>query len=74
MSAEESWIDVSIAQDGGILKKITQAAPEGAAGPPPDGYEVTAHYTGTFLLVNPLFWIRQNSPTTIYLPHQWNSF
>jgi peptidylprolyl isomerase len=40
-------IDVSIAQDGGVKKRITQAAPEGALGPPPLGYEVTAHYTGT---------------------------
>eukprot|EP00555_Chaetoceros_dichaeta_P013440 CAMPEP_0198256012 /NCGR_PEP_ID=MMETSP1447-20131203/6017_1 /TAXON_ID=420782 /ORGANISM="Chaetoceros dichaeta, Strain CCMP1751" /LENGTH=153 /DNA_ID=CAMNT_0043942537 /DNA_START=102 /DNA_END=560 /DNA_ORIENTATION=+ len=40
-------IDVSTAQDGGIMKCITRKAPEGAAGPPPDGYEVTAHYTGT---------------------------
>jgi hypothetical protein len=47
MSAEdEVWIDVTAAQDGGILKKITKAAPENAAGPPPKGYEVTAHYTG----------------------------
>lgn len=40
-------IDVSVAQDGGVMKQIFQSAPEGAMGPPPDGYEVTAHYTGT---------------------------
>lgn len=40
-------IDVSVAQDGGIMKCITKAAPEGAAGPPPSGSEVSAHYTGT---------------------------
>lgn len=39
--------DVSVAQDEGVMKLITQEAPEGAAGPPPNGYEVTAHYTGT---------------------------
>jgi hypothetical protein len=41
------FIDVSIAQDGGVMKKILQAAPEGAEGPPPKGFEVEAHYTGT---------------------------
>merc|ERR1719183_1496771 len=40
-------IDVTIAQDGGIMKTILEAAPEGAAGPPPNGCVVTAHYTGT---------------------------
>mmetsp|Transcript_10556 Transcript_10556/g.15840 ORF Transcript_10556/g.15840 Transcript_10556/m.15840 type:complete len:486 (+) Transcript_10556:91-1548(+) len=40
-------IDVSLAQDGGIMKTILEAAPEDAAGPPPNGVEVTAHYTGT---------------------------
>ncbi|KAL3944886.1 MAG: hypothetical protein SGBAC_001031 [Bacillariaceae sp.] len=44
---EEVWIDVSTAQDGGVLKKILKEAPEGASGPPPDGNEVEAHYTGT---------------------------
>jgi len=44
---ETKLIDVSIAQDGGIMKCITQEAPEGAEGPPPAGYEVVAHYTGT---------------------------
>jgi peptidylprolyl isomerase len=39
-------IDVSLAQDGGIMKTIIEAAPEGALGPPPNGTEVTAHYTG----------------------------
>jgi len=43
----EDLIDVSISRDGGVMKKITQAAPEGALGPPPDGTVVTAHYTGT---------------------------
>jgi peptidylprolyl isomerase len=42
----DEWIDVSKAQDGGILKKILQVAPDAALGPPPDGYEVSAHYTG----------------------------
>jgi hypothetical protein len=40
-------IDVSIAQDGGVMKRIIQAAPDGAEGPPPNGFEVKAHYTGT---------------------------
>jgi len=44
----EDLIDVSISRDGGVMKKITQAAPEGALGPPPDGTVVTAHYTGEF--------------------------
>jgi peptidylprolyl isomerase len=43
----EEWIDVSVAQDKGVQKKILQAAAEGARGPPPHGNEVTAHYTGT---------------------------
>ena len=43
----DDLIDVSISQDGGVQKRILQAAPEGASGPPPKGYEVTAHYTGT---------------------------
>jgi len=47
MLIDEQAIDVSIAQDGGIMKRIIKEAPEGAAGPPPKGYEVTAHYTGT---------------------------
>ena len=38
-------MDVSLAQDGGILKEILVPAPEDAAGPPPDGSVVTAHYT-----------------------------
>jgi FKBP-type peptidyl-prolyl cis-trans isomerase len=40
-------IDVSVAQDGGIMKTILSAAPEDAPGPPFPGSEVTAHYTGT---------------------------
>ena len=40
------WIDVSKLQDGGVLKKVTREAPSEARGPPPNGYEVTAHYTG----------------------------
>ena len=40
-------IDVSVAQDGGIMKTIIEAAPDGAAGPPFPGSEVEAHYTGT---------------------------
>lgn len=38
---------IDVSGDGGILKKIITAAPEGAEGPPPKGKEVTAHYTGT---------------------------
>lgn len=45
MSSDQ--IDVSILQDGGVLKRIIQEAPPDAEGPPPNGYEVTAHYTGT---------------------------
>jgi len=47
MVEEEEWIDVSVAQDGGVQKKIIKVAPEGSSGPPPDGNEVEAHYTGT---------------------------
>ena len=39
-------IDVSVAQDGGIVKIVIDAAPDGADGPPFPGSEVTAHYTG----------------------------
>lgn len=39
-------IDVSIAQDGGVKKRIITPAPDGARGPPPDGYLVSIHYTG----------------------------
>jgi hypothetical protein len=46
-AAAVAAIDVSIAQDGGIMKTILEAAPEGALGPPPPGCEVTAHYVGT---------------------------
>jgi peptidylprolyl isomerase len=46
MATEGEFIDVSIAQDGGVKKRITQAAPEGAQGPPAIGNQVTAHYTG----------------------------
>ena len=56
MSDDESFVDVSVAQDGGIKKKILTAAPEGALGPPPNGNEVEAHYTGElFFLI--LFFI-----------------
>lgn len=44
---ESDPIDVTSAQDGGIMKTVIEAAPEGAAGPPFPGSEVTAHYTGT---------------------------
>jgi hypothetical protein len=44
--ADTDFVDVSFAQDGGVAKKILQAAPEGARGPPPKGDEVEAHYTG----------------------------
>lgn len=43
----DEWIDVSVAQDGGVKKKILTPAPGDALGPPPPGYSVTAHYTGT---------------------------
>jgi peptidylprolyl isomerase len=52
---EDTWIDVSIAQDGGVKKKILQSAPEFADGPPPAGTEVTAHYTGTLKSDNSKF-------------------
>lgn len=45
----DEWIDVSTAKDGGILKRITQAADDDAEGPPPASNEVTAHYTGRLL-------------------------
>jgi len=47
--SDNEFIDVSVAQDGGVLKKILEAAPEGARGPPPNGNEVEAHYTGTLV-------------------------
>jgi len=47
MKGKAHPIDVSDAKDGGIMKTITEEAPEGAAGPPPPGSVVTAHYTGT---------------------------
>lgn len=40
----EEWQD--ICGDGGLRKKILVAAPIDAKGPPPKGYEVSAHYTG----------------------------
>ena len=46
MADEDGYIDVSFAKDGGVKKKIIQEAPEGASGPPPNGNEVEAHYTG----------------------------
>ena len=46
--SDNEFIDVSVAQDGGVEKKILEAAPEGALGPPPNGNEVEAHYTGAF--------------------------
>jgi len=47
--ADDEWIDVSEAKDSGVLKKILQVASDGAEGPPPNGYEVQAHYTGRLL-------------------------
>jgi peptidylprolyl isomerase len=47
--SDNEFIDVSVAQDGGVQKKIIEAAPEGALGPPPNGNEVEAHYTGTLV-------------------------
>ncbi|KAL3905214.1 MAG: hypothetical protein SGILL_009765 [Bacillariaceae sp.] len=51
MAAEDDgeWIDVSFAKDGGVLKKVLEAAPEDAKGPPPKLNEVEAHYTGTLV-------------------------
>jgi FKBP-type peptidyl-prolyl cis-trans isomerase len=46
MTSEEA-IDVTVAQDGGIMKTILSSAPDGSLGPPPPGCEVEAHYTGT---------------------------
>jgi hypothetical protein len=46
MADADGFIDVSLAQDGGIMKKILKEAPEGASGPPPIGNQVEAHYTG----------------------------
>jgi len=46
MAETEEWIDVSISRDKGVVKKVLQEAPEGAA-TPEDGMIVTAHYTGT---------------------------
>jgi peptidylprolyl isomerase len=46
-TAESMAVDVL--GDGGIMKDITQAAPDGARGPPPKGSNITAHYTGTLL-------------------------
>jgi hypothetical protein len=43
---DAEFVDVSFAKDGGVCKKILQAAPEDARGPPPKGNEVEAHYTG----------------------------
>lgn len=49
MADDEGFIDVSFAKDRGVLKKIIREAPEGASGPPPNGNEVEAHYTGTLV-------------------------
>lgn len=46
--SDDEWIDVSLKQDGGIMKKILKAAPLGAPGPPLPNNEVEAHYTGMF--------------------------
>lgn len=46
MADTDGYIDVSFAKDGGVMKKITKQAPAGALGPPPNGNEVEAHYTG----------------------------
>lgn len=43
---DAEFVDVSFAKDGGVCKKILQAVPEDARGPPPKGNEVEAHYTG----------------------------
>jgi hypothetical protein len=46
MEEDEGFVDVSFAKDGGVMKKILQEAPADARGPPPNGNEVEAHYTG----------------------------
>ena len=46
MADEEGYVDVSFDKDGGVMKKILKEAPDGASGPPPNGNEVEAHYTG----------------------------
>jgi len=47
MDGESDFFDVSVAQDGGVLKKIlTEGVGEKS---PPDGNEVEAHYTGTLV-------------------------
>lgn len=43
---DDDFVDVSFAKDGGVCKKILEAAPEDGRGPPPKGNEVEAHYTG----------------------------
>ena len=43
---EGGWVDVSLAQDGGVLKKVTFEASADSS-TPEDGSEVRAHYTGT---------------------------
>lgn len=45
---DAGFIDVSFAKDGGVMKKILQEAPADAKGPPPNGNEVEAHYTGEY--------------------------
>lgn len=48
--ASANPIDVSVAQDGGVMKMIIEAAPEGAKGPTDTKwYKVNCHYTGTLL-------------------------
>jgi hypothetical protein len=56
MSDDNEFIDVSFDKNGGVLKKITQAAPEGALGPPPRGNEIEAHYTGAFAFAFAFAW------------------
>ena len=49
LAPEEGFVDVSADKDGGLLKKIISegVAIVGAEESPPDGNEVTVHYTGT---------------------------
>ena len=44
----DEWIDVSVAQDGGVKKKILQAGADAASSPLPLS-RVEAHYTGRLL-------------------------
>lgn len=46
MQVDDEWMDVTLTKDNGVRKKILEIAPEDARGPPPQGFEIVAHYTG----------------------------